>query len=132
MGTMNGVEKASEEEIYLAFMVLRFCSSIFPSIGRGRLSTWILMVFVWGSIIAMLENDSELICCIHENVCHWCQHIPYSMKITKVIEEDVLNEVEGLWVEFCTLTKILKKLHRCYNFENNDIYEDVLELSNVF
>ena len=64
-------EEDSKIYTYLVFLELDVFHLCCHQCQRGRLLAWMLMIFLWGSIT---RNVSMMICCIHDCVCHWCQH----------------------------------------------------------
>ena len=83
-------------EYYLVFFILRFFSSMFPSMPKWE-------------IVNMNANGIPLVnypklwrvltCCIHDFVCHSCQHSSKYMKIDKVTDKDLtcIDSVLIVW-----------------------------------
>ena len=58
----------------------------FHQCQRGRLLAWMLMVFLWGSILIIGEYVAWLKCYIHDYVCHWWQDSIVSIKTSRVAD----------------------------------------------
>ena len=52
------------------------------------------------------KNWRVLRCCIHEFVCHWCQHSMVSEKIGWVVDRDLSHIENGLIVRWCAVMDI--------------------------
>ena len=61
---------------------------------RGRLLAWMLMILLW-------EYCRALTCCIHDYVCHWCQHSNESMKDNRVVDYDCCIKDNRLIIYWC-------------------------------
>ena len=51
-----------------------------------------LMVFLWGGILSIARAYDDwlawLTCCVHDCVCHWCQHSSNVVKTNKVPDRE--------------------------------------------
>ena len=73
-------------EYYLVFLEPRYFSSMLPSMPKGK----IVSVNPNGTTLAKyLEFWRASTCCIHDYVCHLCQHNTKSLKTSRVVGCDI-------------------------------------------
>ena len=52
------------------------------------------------------EHCGEVICCIHDYVCHWCQHSSKFVKTDKVVDNDICIKENRLIIFWCTIMDV--------------------------
>ena len=82
-------------EYYLVFLELRCFSSMLPSMPKGEI------VSMNVDDISMGEYCRAMTCCIHNYVCHWCQHRNKIVKTNRIGDCDLCIKDNRLIIYWC-------------------------------
>ena len=75
------------ENLYIFGILRTRCfSSMLPSMPKGEIVSMNVDDTTMGE---NFEHYKVMTCCIHDYVCHWCQHSSKSMKIGRVVDCDL-------------------------------------------